>query len=190
MNELRSSGCDLDLTDDEVFSLLANQRRRLTATILMEVESVDLGVLAERIGGIEENVDPAEVDSSTRKSVYTSLQQVHLPKLDDADIIEFDKRSGTICQTENTKLFIEHAGTLQNDTEIPWYEYYLSLSSLGFALVYTMTVDADPFTTLPDIVYECIFLFMLLTVSCLHTLSSLKRWDASAYAIDKITDMR
>ncbi|PSP60881.1 hypothetical protein BRC77_14475 [Halobacteriales archaeon QH_8_64_26] len=57
-----------------------------------------LGELAERIAAIENGIERCRVAAGQRKSVYVSLLQCHFPKLDDADVIEWDRRSGAVSR--------------------------------------------------------------------------------------------
>lgn len=85
-------------TDDEVFELLANQRRRFVLHYLRRASeaSVSLSTLSEHVAGWENDADPAELAYSERKSVRNSLHQFHLPKLADAGIVTYDEESGEV----------------------------------------------------------------------------------------------
>lgn len=92
-----------DLPLDVVFELLKNQRRRRVLRYLEEESgTVDLGTLAETLAAEENDTTPRALTSSERKRVYIGLYQCHLPKLDDADAIEFDSDRGTITRTART----------------------------------------------------------------------------------------
>jgi len=65
--------------------------------ILEDVDSpVSIGDLAERIASNETDKAIGQLTSSERKRVYTALYQAHLPKLDDANVIDFDKHRGKV----------------------------------------------------------------------------------------------
>lgn len=92
-----------ELPLDVIFELLKNQRRRRVLRYLEEESgTVDLGTLAEALAAKENDTSPRALSSSERKRVYIGLYQCHLPKLDDADIIEFDSDRGTITRTART----------------------------------------------------------------------------------------
>ncbi|PSP76024.1 hypothetical protein BRC86_02665 [Halobacteriales archaeon QS_3_64_16] len=86
---------------DTVCRLLSNSRRRL---VVGEVAALDakkgtaLSNLAERIAAIENGIEQCRVAAGQRKSVYVSLLQCHLPKLDDADVVDWDRRSGAVSR--------------------------------------------------------------------------------------------
>lgn len=86
---------------DTVCRLLSNRRRR---TVIAAVAALDaseetaIGELAERIAAAENGIDLDRVSAGQRKSAYVSLLQCHLPKLDDAGVIDWDRRSGAVAR--------------------------------------------------------------------------------------------
>jgi len=97
-------------TDDEVFELLANQRRRFVLHYLRRdpEAAVSLSTLSERVAGWEHDADPAELAYSERKSVRNSLHQFHLPKLADAGIVTYDEEAGEVTLEEPTVVAAYH----------------------------------------------------------------------------------
>ena len=88
-----------ELSTDQVFMLLKNERRRRTLSILATDEETTLSDLAERIAAMENDTTPEALSSSERKRVYVSLYQCHLPKLAECDVIEFDSSRGDVSRT-------------------------------------------------------------------------------------------
>jgi hypothetical protein len=87
----------VDVDIDQVFEILKNKRRRAVLRYMQTVEDeVRLGELAEQIAGWECDKDVSQISSSERKRVYVGLYQCHLPKMDDADVIDFDQSRGTV----------------------------------------------------------------------------------------------
>lgn len=85
------------LSDDAVFGLLKNQRRRDTLRFLNEHGGTStLSELAEHIAAKENDIEVRQLSSDQRKRVYIGLYQCHLPKLDSADVIDFDKNRGDV----------------------------------------------------------------------------------------------
>ena len=80
---------------DTVFDLLSNQRRRYVLYHLMNAadDTVDYEALAEQVAVWEAGSDPSEehVDE-----VATDLYHIHLPKLTESSIVDFDQRSGDV----------------------------------------------------------------------------------------------
>jgi len=82
---------------DVVFGLLANERRRNTLVYLTESENpTTLSNVAEHIASLETGKPVRALSSSERKRVYVGLYQCHLPKMDDADVIDYNQSRGTI----------------------------------------------------------------------------------------------
>lgn len=82
---------------DIVFGLLSTERRRRVLHYLRdETESTTLGTLAEHIAALENDKPERALTSTERKRVYVALYQCHLPKLDDANVIDFEQSRGTV----------------------------------------------------------------------------------------------
>ena len=102
---------------DTIFEVLKNRRRRLVLRYLKTTsESASIGELAEHIAAIENDIKQAELGSQQRKRVYISLYQSHLPKMDDAGVIQFDQNRGTISLTETADSFYEYLDEMPDQT--------------------------------------------------------------------------
>ncbi len=162
------------LTEETVFAMLSNQRRRFVLHALEHRPAgaeVPLGALAEKVTAWENGIEEVEVDSKARKSVYTSLQQLHLPKMDDAGILDFDDRAGTVTvtpETEDLTIYLE----VVNGNEVPWHGYYLGLGAIGLSLLVALALDAGPFTALPDLAWVAFLVVALLVFASAHTLTA------------------
>lgn len=160
-----------DIPEETVFAMLSNQRRRF---VLHALESrpagteVALGDLAERIAAWENDIPLPEISSQDRKSVYTSLQQLHLPKMDEAGILRFDDRSGTVTVTDETEELTIYLEVVNGD-EVPWHGYYLGFSAIGLSLLGALAVDAAPFDVLPDIAWIAFLVVTLFVFAAAHT---------------------
>ncbi|GAA0514266.1 hypothetical protein SAMN04488066_103151 [Halorubrum aquaticum] len=147
------SDVGIDVSDDELYDVLANQRRRFAVHLLKrEEETMEIGEMAEQIAAWENDVDMAEITGSDRKRVYTALQQSHLPKMDRAGVVHFNKNRGVVEPTdalENIDLYMD----VVEGKEIPWSEYYLGLSGVALALVAAVWMGAWPFTLLPPLAW-------------------------------------
>ena len=86
-----------ELPLDVVFDLLSSERRRRTIDYLRNATgAVELSELAEHIASLENEKPVDELTSSERKRVYVGLYQAHLPKMDSAGVLEFDRDRGEI----------------------------------------------------------------------------------------------
>ena len=143
-----------EVSEDELFDVLANQRRRFALHLLKKEgdETVEIGDMAEQIAAWENGIDTAEITGNERKRVYTALQQSHLPKMDDAGVVDFDKDRGTIEPTPaltDVDLYMD----VVEGKEIPWSTYYLGLSGVAVALTGAVWLGAWPFVLLPDMAW-------------------------------------
>jgi len=83
--------------ENEVYDILRNERRR---NVLRHLQSeggdatVTIGDLADAIATAETGESPPPSD--TRQSVYVSLHQTHLPKLDNLGVVEYDRDDRTV----------------------------------------------------------------------------------------------
>jgi len=143
-----------DISEDELYKVLANQRRRFAVHLLKREsgDTVEIGDMAEQIAAWENDVDVAEITGSDRKRVYTALQQSHLPKMDDAGVVEFNKDRGVVEPTpalEGMDLYMD----VVEGREIPWSLYYLGLSGVAAALTAAVWLGAWPFVLLPEMAW-------------------------------------
>lgn len=155
-----------EVTEDELFEVLSNRRRRYAVHALKGADAPkELGTLAERVAAWEYDVDLDEVDHRQRKRVYTALQQSHLPKMDTAGVVDFDKQRGLVEPTEalaDVDVYLEVVG----GSEIPWSEYYLGLSGVSAALLAATWLGAWPFALLSPMAVA-LFVVVAFTVSAL-----------------------
>jgi len=140
-----------EITDDELFDVLSNQRRRFAVHLLKREtdDSIAIGEMAEQIAAWENDIDMTEITGSERKRVYTALQQSHLPKMDEAGVVEFNKSRGIIEPTPaltDIDLYMD----VVKGKEIPWSDYYLGLSGVAVALAGAVWLGAWPFVLLPE----------------------------------------
>lgn len=143
-----------EVSENELFEVLANQRRRFAVHLLKreEDDSVAIGDMADQIAAWENGIDKAEITGTERKRVYTALQQSHLPKMDEAGVVEFNKDRGTVEPTSaltNVDLYMD----VVEGKEIPWSSYYLGLSGVAVALTGAVWLDSWPFLLLPDMAW-------------------------------------
>ena len=102
-----------ELNDDVIFGLLKNQRRRDTLRFLRDHgESSTLSELAEHIAAKENDIEVRQLSSDQRKRVYIGLYQCHLPKMDSAGVIDFDKNRGDVEMREPAEQLLPY---LQDD---------------------------------------------------------------------------
>lgn len=152
---------DTSVPLDLIFGILKNGRRRRVIQYLMDTEQeVTLSDLAEHIAAIENDTTPARLTSSQRKRVYVGLYQCHLPKMDDAGVIEYNQARGIIRATEQLPEFHDYLNPAPDGTDRQWYRYYAGASGLGLVpLVFGLVVPT------PDIVIGGWLLAVLVGIS-------------------------
>ena len=85
---LCSEGSDASTSLDTAFELLARERRR---TVLYCLGASDGSIpLSELTARVAEREAADSVADDLRQEIAISLSQVHLPKLADADVVEYD----------------------------------------------------------------------------------------------------
>lgn len=86
-----------DQTIDELFDALRAERRRTVLSVLSDRERrMDLESLAEAVVAAEDGRAGEDAVQRTRVRLY----HVHLPKLDDADLVAFDRDDCTVAAPE------------------------------------------------------------------------------------------
>lgn len=93
----------ISLPQETVYSLLGNKRRKHALTVLSQVGEIDRVELSEEVASIEYDKPAADLYSQERKRVIISLYQCHLPKLDDAGVVEWDRESETVSLGPNAE---------------------------------------------------------------------------------------
>ena len=95
---LELSGRDVPATGpslDAVHRLLASARRRAVLSYLSASDGAAVDV-EELVSVVAEGERPAPGPGAHRDRVAADLHHVHLPKLADADVIDFDPVDGTV----------------------------------------------------------------------------------------------
>lgn len=107
---------DRTLDRDLVFTLLKNRRRRAVLSFLADRPETTLSDLADQIAADENDTTPEQLSSSERKRVYISLYQNHLPKLADAEVIEYDQSRGDVRRLSSAQRLQRYLDRLDSDT--------------------------------------------------------------------------
>lgn len=127
------------LDPGQIHNVLRNDRRRQAIQHLRRAdEPVTVDALSEHIASVETGESPPPRD--VRKSVYVSLHQTHLPKLDELDIVAYDQRDQRIelrDRAEEVEVYME----VVPEEDIPWSTYYLGLSLLGVVSLLAVRFD-------------------------------------------------
>lgn len=89
---------------DDVFDALADERRRLVLWCLQTYETpMELIEIAEEIVVLETGTEEADGPDVDLETVHTSLYHVHVPKLADAGIVEYDRDRDVVTLLESVE---------------------------------------------------------------------------------------
>jgi hypothetical protein len=156
------------LSKGEVFDVLRNQRRRLVLQYLKRSEtSVELGELATQVAAWEYETTCDEVSAEQRKRVYTTLQQTHLPRLADANIVHYDAEEGRISATDRATdiaIYLE----IVPGNELPWREIYLSMGAVAIALCVAVWASVFPFDALSGVQWAFVISIAFTITAAVH----------------------
>jgi hypothetical protein len=159
------------LSKGEIFDVLQNQRRRYVLQYLKRYEGpVDLSELAVQIAAWEYHTPVEEVTNDQKKRVYTTLQQTHLSKLEQAGIIQYDDDEQVIRgtpYTEELSVYLE----IVPGSEFPWREYYLSLGAISCAIVAALWAGLYPITLLSGLEWATVIAVAFTLSAAYHTYS-------------------
>lgn len=122
------------LEEVEIHEMLGNERRQLILRFLKDQAEGRMGAraLADRIAEVETDESPPP--PNLRKSVYITLTQNHLPKLDRYRIVDYDEQSKRVALAERSSEVWVYMETVPK-YGISWSEYYLGTACLGLLLV-------------------------------------------------------
>ena len=95
------------LAESCVYDLLASSRRRVLLRYLDRNGGRAAFADATRAVAVAEGADPAAAPSEY-KHVYVSLYQSHVPKLEQAGVVEHDREAKTLALTERAAPLFAH----------------------------------------------------------------------------------
>lgn len=105
-----------ELSETDVFVLLAKRRRRQLLRILRESPTpLTTYELARRIGA-DEHEEPSKTDV---KTVRIALHHHHLPRLDAADVVEYDRTGETVRPGLNFDASVRVLESVSS-ADLPW----------------------------------------------------------------------
>ena len=147
-----------DLDEREIHDVLRNDRRRLALEALREDGGHStVRELSERIATQETGEEPPPRDK--RQSVYVSLHQTHLPKLDELSIVEYtpDEKDVTLTdRIEEVEVYME----VVPQYGLSWGEFYVGLSLLGLLSAVAAVIDV-PGVSRIGLTYLVIWFFLV-----------------------------
>lgn len=121
----------------EVHEVLGNERRQL---VLVELRKrfgrASLSDLADAVAAAE----ASDGDGSRRKSVYNALRQTHLPRLEEAGAVRYDRDAGRVTLRPGVRQ-VDRYMDVETGYGVTWAELYRSLSLVGFMTLLATQLD-------------------------------------------------
>jgi predicted transcriptional regulator len=117
------------LPRSDIHDVLRNDRRRLVLERLRETGREAVSDLAEDIGAVESGEDPPP--RNVRQSVYVSLHQTHLPKLNDLGIVVYDDDEKEVSLAENADEVLVFMEVDEGDADDDWVQQLVVLSAVA-----------------------------------------------------------
>jgi len=146
------------LPEGEIYEILANQRRRETIrhlSVTPEGGPISLRELSETIATRETGKSPPP--RTTRESVYNSLHQTHLPKLEELGVVTYDRdtREVKICErARDVNRYME----VLTEHGLTWGEIYRSIGVGGLTVVVLALAGVPPFGWIAPLLWAIGFL--------------------------------
>ena len=140
-----------NLSHGELFELLANRRRRFALHYLKREDGpVEMGELSTHVAAWELDAEPEQVSYDERKTVHTSLYQHHAPRLDRAELVDYDPQRGELHLTERGADLDVYLDAVQGRT-VSWAGYFIGLTGLIVALTIGVWLGVGPMGALDAI---------------------------------------
>jgi hypothetical protein len=160
-----------ELSKGEIFDVLQNQRRRYVLEYLNRFEEpVSLSDLATQVAAWEYGTCIEEVTTDQKKRVYTTLQQTHIERMEEAGIIDYDPEEKLIARTPHTEDLTVYLEIVPG-SEFPWREFYLSLASVSSAVVVALWAELYPLTLLTPLEWATVIAAAFTVSAAYHTYS-------------------
>lgn len=163
------------LDQTEVFELLGNDRRRNALHHLMAIDGgTDIRSLSRQLAAWETGKAVDDVSAEERRRVYISLHQTHLPRLDDAGLLEYESSGDVLELTDRSDDLRVYMEVVPRD-EIPWSVFYFGLSVLSVVILLASMAGISPFASLQGLGVGAIVVALFAIASAAHVVVSRRR---------------
>lgn len=155
-----------ELSEGDIHDVLRNARRRLTIERLRESGgTLSVRELSEQIAADETGETPPP--RNIRQSVYVSLHQTHLPKLDDLGIVDYDADSKTVDLRERAA-DLEAYTRLANGGDPPWALFYLGVGLLGLLTMGLVLLGVPLVSAVPPALWAILYLLAVVVAAAVQ----------------------
>lgn len=159
-------------SEDEIFNILSNRRRRLVVQVLKRRQApADIHELSEQVAALENDIEPEEVTYRQRKSVYTSLHQNHLPQMVEAGMLEMDRRWENLRLSDRAASLDAYLGD-KSKSDSSSEDLYLFLSLFSGFNVSMGALGVYPWSLPPGIAYAVAVVCLFIAVALLRKVLS------------------
>lgn len=153
------------LTKYEIHDVLRNKRRTWVLEQLQQTRNpVPLRELSEQVAALETGETPPP--RNIRESVYNSLHQTHLPKLDDLGIVEYQVDRKVVAQADSFRQVTLYMEVVSAD-DVTWATYYLTVGVVALVVTFLSSVGLPVFAVLSVTIWSILF-FALFALSALY----------------------
>lgn len=167
--QLQAREDEAPLSEEDIHDVLSNERRRMTLDRLREADgTLTTRELSEQIAEQETGESPPP--RNIRQSAYVSLQQTHLPKLDELGIVEYDSNRKSVAlrnRADEVSVYTEVVPRYG----IAWSEYYLGVSLLGLLTVLGSAIGVPVVSAVAELTWATLFLAATLLSSIYQTVT-------------------
>ena len=133
------------LDEGDIHDVLRNERRRHTLELLRDNgETSSVRDLSEEVAALETGESPPP--RNIRQSVYVSLHQTHLPKLDDLGIAVYDADAKRVTLTDRVgevEAYMGRPAESDGESGRRSTRYVLVLSAVGLVATVAVTLDSS-----------------------------------------------
>jgi hypothetical protein len=147
---LEQSRRNKELDRAEIHDVLSNNRRYHVLNLLDDEDPRDLRSLANDIAAAESGESPAP--RRVRQSVYVTLHQNHLPKLDSLDLVRYDDTSKMVTLGDRANEIDVYLEAVERG-HLSWSEYQLGVVVLGLVATLASAVGTRGLATLDPVAY-------------------------------------
>jgi gamma-glutamylcyclotransferase (GGCT)/AIG2-like uncharacterized protein YtfP len=131
------------LTKCEIHDVLRNKRRTRVLEHLQQTRTtVSLRELSEQLAVLETGETPPP--RNIRESVYNSLHQTHLPKLDELEIVAYETKRKVVTPADRFRQVSLYMEVVAAD-DVPWATYYLTVGIVALLAITLSSVGAPVF---------------------------------------------
>jgi hypothetical protein len=164
-----------ELTQDQIFEILSSARRRYVLYYLRQADGgpIELIDLARHVAAWENDIHVDELTQQQRKRVYVSLYQSHIPKLDSAGIVKYDRDEGVVSLEKDAFIVDEYLS--DGSRPFPWQYLYFGLAVVSLALLALSVFQVGVFGALSIPLVAFVVMTAFLVTAIVHYVEQQRR---------------